>query len=120
MSASTVGVNAALIVTGGMTMNREKLEQKLEACMMDFSQNPPLDDGLLLSKTKVLDLIDTATREARIEMLKNMKKSLMVARVNPGLKPLQLPEDARIQQMIADEFDRNIAELNQSNTKRNK
>ena len=58
------GENAALIVTGGMTMNREKLEQKLEACMMDFSQNPPLDDGLLLSKTKVLDLIDTATREA--------------------------------------------------------
>lgn len=59
-------------------------------------------------------LIDSAKREAQIKMLRNMKKSLMVARVNPGLKPLQLPEDARIQQMIADEFDRNIAQLEQS------
>ena len=65
-------------------------------------------------KKKLTDLIDSAKREGAIEMLKNMKKSLMVARINPGLKPLQLPEDARIQQMIADEFDRNIAQLEQS------
>ena len=86
--------------------------------LIDWIGNDYADlDSLML---KLTDIIDTATREARIEMLKNMKKSLMVARVNPGLKPLQLPEDARIQQMIADEFDRNIAELNQSNTKGNK
>lgn len=64
--------------------------------------------------SEVQALIDSAKREAQIKMLRNMKKSLMVARVNPGLKPLQLPEDARIQQMIADEFDRNIAQLEQS------
>ena len=79
------------------------------------------EDGYFSSKAgfnkmieETITLIDSAKREAQIKMLKNMKKSLMVARVNPGLKPLQMPEDARIQQVIADEFDRNIAQLEQS------
>lgn len=66
------------------------------------------------AKAMLTDLINSAKREAQIKMLKNMKGSLMVARLNPGLNPLQLPEDARTQQIIADEFDRNIAQLEQS------
>lgn len=103
-------------------MNKEKLEEQIGMILFYHFQGknrPSVTDGMK-AVSEIMPLIDSATREARIEMLKNMKKSLMVARVNPGLKPLQLPEDARIQQMIADEFDRNIAELNQSNTKRNK
>ena len=65
-------------------------------------------------KKDIEALIDQARKEGAIEVVENMKKSLMVARVNPGLKPLQLPEDARIQKMIADEFDRNLKQLKES------
>ena len=42
-------------------MAKNSLEERLESCLMDFNTNPPLDDGLLLSKTKVLALIQEET-----------------------------------------------------------